>query len=121
MSFPRFFALATTIAFAAGFSAQTAYAQDEECSVPMADWQPREAVRKMAKDKGWDVARVKIDDGCYEVYARDSKGLRFEAKVNPGTLEVVKIEFDDRHEDGEHDEKGHDGEDHKSGESHDED
>jgi hypothetical protein len=120
MSFRRFFTFAATIAFAAGFSAQMAFAQDEECSVPMADWQPREAVRKMAKDKGWDVARVKIDDGCYEIFARDSKGVRFEATVNPSTLEIVQIEFDHDHEaeDGEAD---HHREDHKSGKKLDED
>jgi hypothetical protein len=87
-------AFAVLLALCTGFSAQMAMAQDEQCAVPMADWQPRDAVRNMAKDKGWDVARVKIDDGCYEIFARDSKGMRFEAAVNPGTLEIIHMEYD---------------------------
>lgn len=97
----RSLAYAASLAIVAGFSGQAALAQDEQCSVPMADWQPRDAVLKMAKEQGWDVARVKIDDGCYEVFARDSKGVRFEAAVNPGTLKVIHMEYDDDHEAGE--------------------
>jgi hypothetical protein len=89
------------IGFALAVSSGAVLAQDEQCSVPMADWQPREAVRKMAEGLGWQVARVKIDDGCYEVFARDAKGMKFEAAVNPGTLEVVRMEYDHDHEKGE--------------------
>ena len=39
---------------------------DDDCIVPMADWQPRDAVLRMAADNGWSVRRIKIDDGCYE-------------------------------------------------------
>jgi hypothetical protein len=92
----------------AGFGvAAPVWAQDERCAVPMADWQPRDAVRKMAEDQGWLVDRIKVDDGCYEVFARDGKGNRFEVAVNPATLEIMQRE----HERGEHedDEHEHDG------------
>ncbi len=84
-------------------SASAAHAQDEVCSQPMADWQPREAVRKMAEGLGWEVRRIKIDDGCYEVFARDAKGQMIEAAVDPATLAVVKLEVE-----SDHDEPGHD-------------
>ena len=44
---------------------------DDDCFVPMADWQPREAVRA-GRGEGWTVRRIKIDDGCYEIDGRDA-------------------------------------------------
>jgi hypothetical protein len=72
---------------------------EEACFVPMADWQPREAVARLAKDKGWTVRRIKIDDGCYEIDARES-GRRIEVTVHPATLQVISIETEED-EDGE--------------------
>jgi hypothetical protein len=43
----------------------------------------------MLKEKGWEVRNVKIDGGCYEVYALDDKGERVEAYFHPVTLERV--------------------------------
>ena len=72
---------------------------DEECSVPMTDWQPREAVVSFAQSKGWKVRRIKIDDGCYEVIGRDATGRRLEVTLNPATLEVIAIETGEDEED----------------------
>jgi hypothetical protein len=72
---------------------------EEACFVPMADWQPREAVARLAKDKGWTVRRIKIDDGCYEIDAMES-GRRIEVTVHPATLQVISIETEED-EDGE--------------------
>ncbi|MCX7349915.1 MAG: PepSY domain-containing protein [Alphaproteobacteria bacterium] len=79
------------MAFVLAMPAGTALAE-EGCFVPMSEWQPREAVVKLAKDKGWTVRRIKIDDGCYEIDARDISGKSFEATIHPETLEVLKIE-----------------------------
>ena len=49
----------------------------------MADWQPRDAVQRMAEDNGWSVRRIKIDDGCYEIDGRDAEGRRIEVTVLP--------------------------------------
>ena len=67
---------------------------DDDCSVPMAEWQPREAVAKLAESKGWKVRRIKIDDGCYEVDASDPSGRRFEATLQPATLDVIGMEYE---------------------------
>jgi len=75
--------------------AGAAFAQDDRCSVPMSDWQPREAVRKMAEAQGWKVARIKIDDGCYEIHGFDAKGRRMDVEVNPATLQILRSEFED--------------------------
>ena len=72
---------------------------DDDCFVPMADWQPREAVAQLAKDKGWTLRRIKIDDGCYELDGRDGQGRRIEVTIHPATLEVIEIEFEDDDDD----------------------
>lgn len=71
----------------------------DDCAVPMTDWQPREAVVKLAAEQGWDLRRIRIDDGCYEVIGRDAKGRAIEVKLNPATLAVVEMEFEDDHDD----------------------
>jgi hypothetical protein len=88
--------------------APMAFAGDD-CAVPMTDWQPRSAVAAVAKAQGWTLRRIRIDDGCYEVIGLDAQGRAIEAKLNPGTLQILEVEFaDDGHEDGDDNGKGHD-------------
>ena len=54
-------------------------------------WQPQEKLTAMLKEKGWEVRNIKVDGGCYEVYALDEKKERVEAYFHPVTLERVKI------------------------------
>ena len=88
---------------------------DDDCEAPMADWQPRDAVKQMAASKGWTVRRIKIDDGCYEITGRDAKGDDIEAKVHPATLAIVEMESeggdddDDEDDDEDGDEDGNAG------------
>ena len=84
----------TILAFLAALPAGAALAGDD-CFVPMADWQPREAVAQFAIAQGWEVRRIKIDDGCYEIDGRDAQGRAIEVKLHPGTLEIVEFEFED--------------------------
>ena len=84
----------TILALLATLPAGVALA-DDDCFVPMADWQPRVAVARLAADRGWTVRRIKIDDGCYEIDGRDAQGRAIEAKVHPGTLRVVEFEIED--------------------------
>lgn len=79
--------------------AGAALADDDDCFVPMTDWQPREAVIQLAETKGWSLRRIKIDDGCYEVDARDAEGREIEVTLNPATLEVITFEFEDDDDD----------------------
>lgn len=81
----------TMLAFLAVLPAGMARA-DEDCFVPMADWQPREAVAQLAAKNGWTVRRIKIDDGCYEIDGTDATGRAIEVTVHPGTLKVIRIE-----------------------------
>jgi hypothetical protein len=83
----------------AGLPATAALAE-EGCFVPMSDWQPREAVAKLAEARGWTVQRIKIDDGCYEIDAKDASGANIEVTFHPATLAVINIEHE-APEDGE--------------------
>ena len=67
----------------------------DDCEVPVQQWPSREAVYQMAAAQGWEVQRLKIDDGCYEIHGKDSRGRAFKAKVDPQTLKVVKIKYKD--------------------------
>ena len=78
----------------------------DDCEVPMAQWQPRAAVVRLAAEQGWELRRIKIDDGCYEVIGRDADGRAIEVKLDPATLAVVEMEFEDHPEGGE-DHEGH--------------
>lgn len=72
-----------------------ARADDHRCNAPMSDWQPREALQQKLEGQGWEIRRIKTEDGCYEVYAIDDKGDRAEAYVDPATLEIVRKKIDD--------------------------
>jgi hypothetical protein len=58
-------------------------------SGPKEGWQPQEKLTKQLTEQGWKVNRVKVDGGCYEVYAVDKAGKRVEAYFHPKTLEPV--------------------------------
>lgn len=63
----------------------------DDCDAPVADWQPRSAVHALAQRNGWQIDRLKVDDGCYEIKGRDAEGRRFKAKLDPASLRVVSI------------------------------
>lgn len=52
-------------------------------------WQPQEKLEKALSEKGWKVRRIKVDGGCYEVYALNEKGEKVEAYFHPQTLAPV--------------------------------
>ncbi|MFT3856722.1 MAG: PepSY domain-containing protein [Aquabacterium sp.] len=63
----------------------------DDCEAPLNRWQSREAVQQMAAQKGWQIQRLKIDDGCYEIRATDAQGRPFKAKLDPETLKVLAM------------------------------
>ena len=82
------------LALSVGLAAAPSLADD--CEAPVEQWQSREALRRMAATRGWQVERIKIDDGCYEIRGTDVDGRAFKAKVDPQTLEVLKIKQQER-------------------------
>jgi len=76
---------------------------DDDCDAPVERWQSRDAVRQMADRQGWQIQRLKIDDGCYEIRGTDSQGRSFKAKIDPETLKVLKLKKRSRKHDRERD------------------
>ena len=65
---------------------------DETCSVSKAEWQPEQALRQKLETAGWKINRIKIDDGCYEVYGTDANGKRAESYFDPKSLDPVELD-----------------------------
>lgn len=82
-------ALAAALSLSAALVAGAALASDE-CKVPQAEWQPKEALQQKLEAEGWTIKNIKVDDGCYEVYATDAAGKRKEVYFDPKTFEIVK-------------------------------
>ncbi|MEQ9606165.1 MAG: PepSY domain-containing protein [Kiloniellaceae bacterium] len=80
---------AIAAAFAATLAASAAQASDK-CAVPQAEWQPKEALQQKLEGDGWKIKKIKIDDGCYEVYGTDAQGKRMEVYFDPKSFAVVK-------------------------------
>jgi hypothetical protein len=83
--------LATLVSTALGTGAALA---SDDCRVPMENWQPREAMEAQAASHGWERVRVRTDDGCYKVDARDARGNEIEATFRPDTLAIVELEVE---------------------------
>ena len=84
--------LTLAIALAATVATGAAVAQEhtEKCEpIPKEEWRPQAELEKMLVNKGWKIARVKVTNGCYEVYARDAKNDKKEVFFHPKTLQLV--------------------------------
>jgi hypothetical protein len=85
-----------SVCLASVLVSQPLLADDDDCVDPVADWQPREILRQQVERYGWDVHRIKVDDGCYEVRATESKGNRVRAVFAPATLRIRSLKIDFR-------------------------
>ncbi|SLN62830.1 PepSY domain-containing protein [Oceanibacterium hippocampi] len=82
------------VLLAALLGTNSAFAEDR-CNVPVAEWQPSEALQQKLETEGWKIKRIKSDDGCYEVYAIDPRGDRVEAYFDPRSFKMIKQKIDD--------------------------
>ena len=77
----------TLLAASAGVLAQV---HAEKCEpIPQAEWRPQAELERKLANQGWKISRVKITNGCYEVYGRDEKNQKVETFFHPKTFEVV--------------------------------
>lgn len=83
----------TAISLLVSLAAGTAAASDL-CDVAEADRQPMDALQSKLEADGWQIKKIKVDEGCYEAYAINSDGQRVEAYFNPQTFELIKSEID---------------------------
>ena len=84
-----FCAAALAIAAAGSASAQHA----ERCEpIPKDQWKPQAELERKLTDMGWKIRRIKIENGCYEVYGTDEKGGKVEVFFHPKTFDRVTAE-----------------------------
>jgi len=62
---------------------------DFKCTEPAAEWKKRDELVSKLEKEGWQIRKIKIDNGCYEVYGFDKQGTKKESYFNPKTLELV--------------------------------
>lgn len=89
----------TAFALIALLPAGAVLADDDDCRAPRDQWQPREAAMQVAAANGWAVRDFEIDDGCYEIEGRDRDGREIEVKLDPATLQIVELDYDDDDDD----------------------
>lgn len=95
--------LTTAVALSlTGLSAGVALASDDHGSddhacaaAPRAEWKSVDDAAAAVEARGFRVVRIKTDDGCYEAYARDAAGVRYELQIDPISLAIVDQERDD--------------------------
>lgn len=77
--------LCLTLATAGAFAQHA-----ERCEpIPKNEWKPQAELERKLKNEGWTISRVKIENGCYEVYGKNATGRKMETFFHPKTLEVV--------------------------------
>ena len=60
------------------------------CSTaPKSKWQAKSALESQLQADGYNVRQIKIEGGCYEVYAFDKEGKRANMAYNAETLEKL--------------------------------
>jgi hypothetical protein len=76
----------TVIAIAA---AGPALAEGKCTNAPKSKWQAKSALESQLEADGFKVRQIKIEGGCYEVYATDKEGKRANMAYNAETLEKL--------------------------------
>src|SRR3546814_2236198 len=54
-------------------------------------WKTQEQLTSAITAQGWQVRKVKVDGGCYEVYGTTPEGDRVEAYFDPVSLEKLLV------------------------------
>lgn len=88
--------LITVLAASLGLTLSTVEVRaDDDCTDPIASWQPREQLKQQLEARGWTVYRIRVDDGCYKVRGVDEQGRQVEATYSPASFELKELELED--------------------------
>lgn len=66
-----------------------ALAQGKCAAGPKSKWQAKSVLESQLRADGYKVRQIKIEGGCYEVYATDKEGKRANMAYNAQTLEKL--------------------------------
>jgi hypothetical protein len=74
--------------------AGSAFASDGEAhsTLPRSQWLTTAQITEKLAAQGYDVRKIKVEKGAYEVYAIDKDGRRVETYVDPVTGEPIRRE-----------------------------
>ncbi len=81
--------LLTALTVIAISAAGPALAEGKCTSAPKSKWQPKSALESQLQADGFKVRQIKVESGCYEVYATDKEGKRANMAYNAETLEKL--------------------------------
>ncbi len=79
-------ALVTAIVLA---TASPALAAGKCSTAPKSMWQSQSKLETQLQSAGFKVRQIKVENGCYEVYAVDKSGKRANMAFNAQTLEKL--------------------------------
>ncbi len=82
------------LAFAILPGAALAHGFDNCTPEPKEKWKPQAEAEATATAAGYTVTKSRIDGSCYEVYAKDKDGKKFELFYNPVSLELMHKQDD---------------------------
>lgn len=85
MKYASLFAAAAAAVAIAG----PAFAANGCATTPRSQWQPQSKLETMLKADGLNVRQIKVENGCYEVYATDKAGKRQNMAYNAQTLQKL--------------------------------
>jgi hypothetical protein len=71
-----------------------AHGFDDCTKEPKDKWKPQAEAEAAATAAGYTVTKSKIEGSCYEVYAKDKDGKKYELFYNPVDLQLVKKQDD---------------------------
>ena len=54
-------------------------------------WKSEAALTEKLTSEGWEIRRIKVDGGCYEVYGTSPEGDRVEAYFDPLNLDKLLV------------------------------
>ncbi|HZS83234.1 MAG TPA: PepSY domain-containing protein [Stellaceae bacterium] len=83
----RLLLVAAAVALSAG---PALAAGPSKCTTaPKSKWQPEAKLEAQLKSEGLKVRQIKVENGCYEVYATDKAGKRTNMAFNAETLQKL--------------------------------
>ncbi|OWY04409.1 PepSY domain-containing protein [Thioclava sp. IC9] len=93
----------TALPLIALLPAGMALADDDYRKSSRGEGMSRDAVMQIARENGWTVHEVEMEDGRYEIEGRDRDGRKIEAKIDPATQRLITSDYDDDDEDDDDD------------------
>ena len=81
--------LLTALTLVSLAAAAPAFAAGKCATGPKSTWQPKTTLESQLQADGYKVRQIKVEGGCYEVYATDKDGKRANMAFNAETLEKL--------------------------------